>query len=104
MIFKSNQKRLNEGLIEEGIKMDLKFTDEYGDHLTRCRLVQFGWGIDRRPIYYIFKILESGSKKYNKGADLYLGFDFNDRENTFIFHSNKKGCLESHYKSFIKII
>lgn len=90
-------------MIEEGKCCDLEFTDSDGDHLTRCKLIQYGWGIDRRHIYYIFKVLESGSKKYSKGSKFYLGFDFNDKENIFLFYPPNE-FEEKRYKSFIKII
>ena len=94
-------------MIDPGTSLKLKFSDIDGTHITKCKILRYGWSVDRKPIYYELEVLESDSKKYNVGANFILPFDFNDRENGFIFRPNMSGhgmFIEDHYKAKINII
>jgi hypothetical protein len=92
-------------LIQPGTILNLKFTDDDGVHMTKCH---FNWGYSphREPIYYELDILESDSEKYNVGAQLILGFDFNGKVDKFLFHPNMSGhgsYQELHYEAKVDI-
>lgn len=92
-------------LIQPGTILNLKFTDDDGVHMTKCHLT-WGYSPHREPIYYELNILESDSEKYNVGAQLILGFDFNGQVDKFLFHPNMTGhgsYRELHYEAKVDI-
>ena len=92
-------------LIAPGSLLTLKFTDDDGVHLAKCSF-KWGYSAHRDPIYYEVDIIESDSEKYNIGAQLILGFDFNGKEDKFLFHPNMSGhggYSELHYVAKVEI-
>lgn len=92
-------------LIQPGTILTLKFTDDDGIHTTKCYFT-WGYSLHREPIYYEVDILESDSEKYNVGAQIILGFDFNGKVDKFLFHPNMSGhggYQELHYEAKIDI-
>lgn len=102
-----NSYSLEEGLLKVGSILNLKFTTSEGNEIiTKCKLVEYGWGHNRKPVNYIFEILESTSEEYNIGAQFILGFNFNGNEESFLFCPNMTGkgaYCQKHYKSKIEI-
>jgi hypothetical protein len=95
---------INDSIITPGT-INLKFTDDNGVHRTKCFLT-WGYSPQRKPIYYEIDILESDSENYNIGAQLILGFDFNGKNNRFLFRPNMSGhgsYQELHYKAKVEI-
>jgi len=92
-------------MIDVGKELKLKLTDSEGDHIIKCK-ISYGYG-GRDPIYYDMEILESDSEKYNRGAHFFLDFNFDGKENSFLFYPNMTGrgtYTEKHYKAKINII
>jgi hypothetical protein len=96
---------LNESkIIDPDTTLRLKLTDLEGDHFIKCKIYH-GYVV-REPAYYELEILESDSQKYNVGAHFFLEFNFDGKENKFLFYPNMTGYgayIEKHYQAKIDI-
>jgi len=95
-------------MIDSGTVIKLKIVDLDGEHITKCK-ISYGYGVghDRKPIYYELEVLESDSEKYNVGSHFLLDFNFDGKENKFLFYPNMTGhgsYIENHYQAKINII
>jgi hypothetical protein len=96
--------------LKENQIINLQFIDREETSNISCKLVEFGWGIDRSIIYYRFIVLKSDNKKYPISAEFILPIDFNEKEFTFLFYPyyNEEGSIrrmtELKYKAFCKML
>ena len=92
-------------MIDPGTVLKLKFSDIDGIHITKCKILGYGWSVDRKPIYYELEVLESNSDKYNVGANFILPFDFNISSLPFIYNKSyfTSTSTNGYFSSFIEI-
>ena len=89
--------------IKQNQLVNLEFTDSFGSHSTICKMIEFGWGLDRSKIYYRFRIIKSNSNRYNVGAELILCMDFNNKNNSFYFYPycNEVSIRSSNVETYL---
>ena len=97
-------------MIKQNEIVNLQFTDDIGKHLTRCKMIDHGWALNRTIIFYRFLVLETNSEKYPVGAEFILSLDFDDKVDTFLiypYYNEKPGIrsmVQYKYKAHCKIV
>jgi hypothetical protein len=97
-------------LIKQNEVVDIKFTNESGTCYSTCKMIEYGWALNRSIIYYRFMVLESNSDKYPVGAELILSLDFDDKIDTFLIYPyyneehSMRQMYQQTYKAHCKII
>ena len=90
--------------------IDLKLEDELGTYLLTTKMIETGCSIDRRMIFYKFKIVKTDSpQKYPIDSVMIFPIDFDKQTFNFLIEIpddryNMRTTSERHYHATVQII